>query len=77
MCHYWKIQLLGEEFTKKQYRGGDCLKRGGLGQFADLGGVGGRGGGGCAWQEIGGVDTPRYIMDIRWMILALKKQLNM
>ena len=29
-------------FTKNQYRGGNCLKREGLGQFADLreGGVG-------------------------------------
>ena len=26
---HWKIQLLGG-FTKNQYRGGDCLKRGGL-----------------------------------------------
>ena len=52
-----KVQLLGR-FTKNQYRGGDCLKRG-LGQFDDLRG---------AWQERGGggvfegVDTPIHTM---------------
>ena len=33
---------------KNQYRGGNCLKKGALGQFANLGGGGG------AWQERGG-----------------------
>ena len=44
---HWKIWLLGGEFMKNQYRGGEggCLKRG-LGQFADLRGL--------AWQERGG-----------------------
>ena len=32
---------------KNQYRGGNCLKREGLGHVADLGGGG-------AWQERGG-----------------------
>ena len=27
---HWKIRLLGGEFTKKWYRGGDCLERGSL-----------------------------------------------
>ena len=38
---HWKIQLLGwgggGGFTKKQYRDGGLPKKGGLGQFADLG----------------------------------------
>ena len=32
----------GEEFTKNRYRGGNCLKRGRLGQFVDSGEGGGR-----------------------------------
>ena len=55
----WKIRRLmgGGEFTKNWYRGGDCLKRGGLGQFADLKeGLGKKDGGGVF--EGGGVDTP-------------------
>ena len=42
---------------KKQYRGGDCLKRGvgrGLGQFVDLRW------GGISKKEGGGVDTLMY-----------------
>ena len=51
---------------KNQYRGGNCLKRGGgLGQFADL-----KGGGGLARKRgvvflkggRGGVDTPMHNM---------------
>ena len=40
---HWKIRLLGGEGggTKKQYRGEDCLKRGGLEQFTILRGRGG------------------------------------
>ena len=48
------------EFTKNQYRGADCLKRGGLGQFADL-----RGGGLARkreWCFLGGFDTPMHTM---------------
>ena len=33
---YWKIRFLGRGFTKNQYRGADCLKREGFGQFAGL-----------------------------------------
>ena len=59
---HWKIQFLGGEgagwFTKKQYRVISCLKGGGLGQFADLGGRGlvkkRRG------QFWGGIDTLSY-----------------
>ena len=46
-------------FTKKQYIGGDCLKRG-LGQFADLRGAWQERGG---WYFWGGRDTPMHTMD--------------
>ena len=48
-------------FTKNQYRRGeDCLKRGGLGQFADLrGGTWQEREGWCFW---GGGDTPVHTM---------------
>ena len=42
----------GGGVQEKQLYKGDCLKRGGLGQFANL--RGGGGGGGWAWQERGG-----------------------
>ena len=51
-----KIRVLRGGFTKSQFIGEDCLQTEGLGQFADL-----RGGGG-AWQERGGVDTPIHTM---------------
>ena len=55
-----KIWLLGGGFIKKQYRVGDCLKMGGLGQFANLRvGLGKKEGGGCFW---GGGDTPMHTM---------------
>ena len=53
---HWKIGLLEGGFTKNQFRGEDCLKRGGLGQFANIT---------EAWQVRGGVflrgvDTPMH-----------------
>ena len=48
---------------KNQYRGGNCLKRGGgLGQFADLGGggLGKKEAGGGFWEE--GGDTLMHTM---------------
>ena len=45
VCSLKNPTFRGMRFTKNQYRGGNCLKREGLGQFADL-----RGGG---WQERG------------------------
>ena len=44
---HWKIQFLaGGGFTKKQYRGGDCLKRGAwtVFRFKEEGACQGRGG---------------------------------
>ena len=46
VCSLKNPTFRGMRFTKTQYRGGNYLKREGLGQFADL-----RGGG---WQERGG-----------------------
>ena len=44
----------GEEFTKNRYRGeGDCLKKGGLGQFVDLRGCGKKEGV-CVFEGMGG-----------------------
>ena len=40
---------MGGGVHENQYNGGNCLKRGGLGQFADL-----RGGEGGAWRKRGG-----------------------
>ena len=57
---HWKILLL-RGVTKNQYRGEDCLKRGGLWQFADLMG------GGIGKEEGGvfeGVDTPIRTMPL-------------
>ena len=53
---HWKIRLLGGEgVTKKQYRGGELPKKGGLGQFADLrDGLGQFANLRGAWQERGG-----------------------
>ena len=53
-----KSDFTGRGFTKNRYRGGNCLKRGGLGQFADLR---------RAWKERGGgvfegVDTLMHTM---------------
>ena len=43
-------------FTKNQYIGGGLAKKGGLGQFADLGG------GGLGKKEGGEGDTPMHTM---------------
>ena len=45
---YGKIGVLEGGCSKNQYIGKDCLKRGGLGQFADL-----RGGGLGNKEEVG------------------------
>ena len=58
---HWKIQLLVGRFTKNQYREGDCLKKGGLGQFVNLRGALARKRGRCFW---GGVDTPMHTMRV-------------
>ena len=57
---HWKIRLLGGEFTKNRYRGGDCLKREGLGQFADLRGGLARKRGWCFWWGGGGWHTDAH-----------------
>ena len=54
---HWKVRFLGEGYTKNQYIGGSCLKKG-VGQFADLRG---------AWQKEGdsvfeGVLIPQFTL---------------
>ena len=43
---HWKAQLLGREFMKNQYRGGDCLKREAWTVCRFKGGLGKKEGGG-------------------------------
>ena len=57
-----KIRLLGGGFMKNQYRGGNCLKGGGLRQFADLKGGGLARKRGVVFLKGGGVDTPMHTM---------------
>ena len=58
---HWKIRFL-EGVTKNQYRGGDYLKRGRLGQFVDLRGGIARKRWECFWGGGGVVDTPVHTM---------------
>ena len=49
-CPLKNLAIRGGEFTKNQYRGGDCLKRG-FGQFANLrGGLCKKEGGGGVFE---------------------------
>ena len=50
---HWKIWLLGKDFTKNQYEGGDYLKRGDWTVCRFNGGLG-RKRGGCFWGGGGG-----------------------
>ena len=63
-----KIWVLEEGFTKNQYIGGDCLKRG-FGEFADLRQ------GGLARKKVflsGGVDTPMHTMQFKQILCFWK-----
>ena len=66
---YWKIWFLGKRFTKNQYIGRNCLKKG-LGQFVGLKwGLGKREG----WHFWGGLDTPMDTMALLPIITAYKE----
>ena len=52
---------------KNQYRRWDCLKRGGLGQLADLRGRSGGGGGG--WGVGGGLAKKRGVVFLRGKLI--------
>ena len=60
---HWKIQLLGRGFTKNQYRGGNCLKRGAWTVSSFKGGFARKRG----MVFLRGVDTLIHTMNTYWV----------